>query len=92
MKRWRGLKDLVQDAVDSGASALERVQKQAAATPFGLLEKVPPLEAPARRVHALHDAAVGGVYGMVRWVNRGAGAVLDGVLDVLEARRKPGPG
>ena len=92
MKRWRGLKDLVQDAVETGARAVERVQKETAAIPFAVLERLPPLAAPARRVHALHDAVVSVTYRTVRGVNGAAGAALDGVLDVLEARRRGGGG
>ena len=86
MKRWRGVVHLVRDAVVHGASALEQLQKQAASTPFRVLESVPAVAAPARVVHTLHDAAVTGVYGLVRQVTRGVGATADVALDVLEAR------
>ena len=38
-KRWRGLKTLVHDAVEHGSRGIERVQKETAATPFGILEQ-----------------------------------------------------
>ncbi|WNG46929.1 hypothetical protein F0U60_24465 [Archangium minus] len=85
MKKWRGVKTLVQDAVDKGSTAVEQVHMRTAAVPFKLLEKVPPLTAPVRGVHAVHDLAVSGSYGMVRLVNRVAGKVLDVAFDVLEA-------
>ncbi|QRK14266.1 hypothetical protein JQX13_19710 [Archangium violaceum] len=83
MKTWRGVKALVQDAVDKGATAVEQVHKRTAAVPFELLEKVPPLAVPVRGVHAVHDLALSGSYGMVRLVNRVAGKVLDVALDVV---------
>ncbi len=86
MKRWRGVLHLVRDAVEHGASALERLQKEAATVPFGVLEALPGVSEPARKVHAAHDLAVSGVYGAVRLVNRGVGVVADTALDVLEAR------
>ncbi|HYO74239.1 MAG TPA: hypothetical protein VEU33_50020 [Archangium sp.] len=84
MKKWRGVKALVQDAVDKGATAVEHVHKRTAAVPFELLEKVPPLATPVRSVHQVHDLAVSGSYGMVRLVNGVAGKVLDVAFDVLE--------
>lgn len=88
MKKWRGLKALVQDAVDKGATAIEQVHKRTAAKPFELLRKVPPLALPVQSLHVLHDLTVSGSYGMVRQVNRLAGTIVDVVLDVLEQSRE----
>ena len=86
MKRLRGVLHLVRDAVEHGSTAVEHLQKQAASTPFRVLEALPPLAAPARTIHAVHDAAVSGVHGLVRLVNRGVGKAADIALDVMEAR------
>jgi hypothetical protein len=90
MKKWRGVKALVQDAVDKGSTAVEHVHKRTAAVPFELLQKVPPLAAPVRGIHEVHDLAVSGSYGMVRLVNRVAGKVLDVAFDVLEGESTDG--
>jgi hypothetical protein len=84
LKKWRGLKDLVQAAVDKGATAIEEVHRHTSARPFELLEKVPGIAAPVRGVRQLHDLAVAVTYGMVRWVNRLAGKTVDVALDALE--------
>lgn len=86
MKRLRGLKDLLVEAVEGGATALERLQKDAAATPFRVLEAVPALGPAARVVHAVHDASVSLAYGAVRGVTRAVGAGADVALDAAEAR------
>ncbi|MCP3143690.1 hypothetical protein [Pyxidicoccus xibeiensis] len=86
MKRWRGLKALVQDVVDRGATAVEGVHRRTSAVPFRLLRRIRPLEAPVGRVQALHDLALSTSYGMVRLVNRVVGKTADVALDVLEAR------
>lgn len=83
-KRWRGLKSLVQDAVEHGSRGIERVQKEMAATPFAILEQIPPLAVPAKGVHLIHDTAVSGVHGMIRLVNRVVGGTVDVVLDAVE--------
>ncbi|MBJ6765839.1 hypothetical protein JGU66_34225 [Myxococcaceae bacterium JPH2] len=91
MKRWRGLKNLVQDAVDHGATAIEEVHRNSAATPFQLLEQVPGLEKPARVAHGIHDLALSGSYGMVRLVTRQVGKALDHVLDAIDTPSEPKP-
>ncbi|HET9449355.1 MAG TPA: hypothetical protein VFO83_00650 [Aggregicoccus sp.] len=87
MKQLRGVLHLVRDAVEHGSAAVERLQKHAASTPFRVLEALPPVAVPARQVHALHDAAVSGIHGLVRLVNRGVSVAADKTLDVLEARK-----
>ncbi|EPX64812.1 hypothetical protein D187_000234 [Cystobacter fuscus DSM 2262] len=87
MKKWQGLTELVRDAVDKGATAVEQVHKRTAAKPFELLEKVPSIAVPVRGVHELHDLAVSGSYGMVRWVNRVVGTTVGIALDLLEQSR-----
>jgi hypothetical protein len=84
MQRWRGLKALVVDAVEHGSRAVERIQIETAKVPFDILQQIPPIEAPVKGVRLVHDTAVGAIHGMIRVVNRGAGATLDVVLDAIE--------
>jgi hypothetical protein len=88
MKRWRGLKALVVDAVEHGSRAVEHIQKETARRPFEILEKIPPLQVPAKGIHEIHDTAVSGVHGMIRLVNKVVGGTLDVVIDVVEHRRE----
>ena len=89
MQRWRGLKALVQDAVEHGSRAVERIQMETAKKPFDLLEQIPPLEVPVKGIRAIHDTAVGGIHGMIRLVNRVTGDTLDVVLTALERHAEP---
>jgi hypothetical protein len=91
MQRWRGLKALVQDAVEHGSRAVERVQLDVAKLPFDMLEQIPPLQVPVKGIREIHDTAVAGVHGMIRLVNRVAGSTLDVVLDAVEERRTTAP-
>jgi len=84
MRRWRGLKSLIVDAVEHGSRAVERIQLAAAKTPFEILEQIPPIAVPVKGIHEIHDTAVTGVHGMIRLVNRVAGQTLDVVLDVVD--------
>lgn len=88
MRRWRGLKALVQDGVEHGSRAVERVHLGIARRPFAVLEAIPLLAGPARAVHVVHDAVVSGVHGSIRAVNQVTGATLDVVLNVVEQQAK----
>lgn len=88
MKRWRGLKALVVDAVEHGSRAVEHIQKETARRPFEILEQIPPLQAPVKGIHEIHDLAVSGVHGMIRLVNKAVGGTLDVVIDVVEHRKE----
>ncbi|WP_437547826.1 hypothetical protein WME95_48905 [Sorangium sp. So ce327] len=90
MDRWRGLKDLVQDAVDHGSRRVERIQKDAAKLPFDLLEQIPPIKAPVRGIRLIHDTTLSGVHGAIRLVNRAVGGAVDVVLFLVEQKARPG--
>ena len=66
IKRWRGLKRLLQDAVVHGATAIEQVHLKTAERPFEVLKRIPPLEASVSDVRAIHDTLVSTAYGSVR--------------------------
>ena len=52
------------------------MQEELTARPYDWIERVPPLEAPARAIRAGHFAAVRGAYGATRFVNRLVGTAL----------------
>jgi len=84
VKRWRGLKDLIEDAIDQGSRAIEEVHGQAGRWVFDLLERVPPLATPARRVRALQQTVIARTYGTIRLVNRLVGGIVTVAIDVAE--------
>ena len=84
MKKWRGLNALVIDAVVHASRAIERVHKETANRPFGILERIPTVALPARGVHVLHDVTVAGVHGAIRLVSRAVGGTVDVALEVVE--------
>jgi len=91
MNRWRGLKSLLVDAVEHGSRKIEHLQKQTVKLPFDILEQIPPLQVPVKGVREIHDAAVTGIHGMIRLVNRVVGETLDVVLDAVEKAKKARP-
>lgn len=83
VKRWKGLRALIGDAVEHGASAIERVHVATAKRPFTVMEQIPGLAEPVKGIHAVHDAIVTNTYGAVRLVNRAVGQALDAALDAV---------
>lgn len=84
VKRWKGLRALIGDAVEHGASAVERVHVATANRPFAIMEQIPGIAEPVKGIHQLHDAIVSNAYGAVRLVNRAVGEVIDAALDAVD--------
>ena len=88
MKRLRGLRTLVGDVVEHGSKAVQEVHIATTNRTFVVLEAIPPIAAPAKAVHAVHDLSVSGVYGMIRLVNRAVGRTLDIAIDVADEEER----
>jgi len=86
LNKLRGLKNLVRDAVENGATAIEQVHLATARRPFAVLEQIPAIAQPARGVQQIHDAVVTTSYGAVRAVTRAVSQAADLALDALEQR------
>jgi len=84
MERLRGLKQLVQDAVDHGSRAVEQIQKETAKRPFDLLEQIPPIKAPVHGIRTIHDTTVTVVHRLIRLSNRIAGEAVDALITRVE--------
>jgi hypothetical protein len=84
LKRLRGLRALIEDAVTHGSGAIERVHLATAARPFAVLENIPPTALVARGVHVAHDAIAMSVYGTIRATARLVGAAATIALDIAE--------
>jgi hypothetical protein len=86
LARWRGVVALTKDALVHGSRAIERVQLEVAARPFTILARIPPISAPTRLVHVLHDASVKTTHAIVRAVGTAVARSADVVLEQVEAR------
>ena len=87
MGRLKGLKDLVQDAVEHGSTAVQKVHEEFAARPFDVLEATP-IRLPVKGVRFVHDTITSTVYASIRGVNRIAGAAAGAVIDEIERDEK----
>jgi hypothetical protein len=83
VERWKGLRALIGDAIEHGASAIERVHVATAKRPFDVMEQIPGLAEPVKGIHQAHDVIVTRTYDAVRLVNRAVGRALDAALDAV---------
>ena len=83
VQRWKGLRALIGDAIEHGASAIERVQIATAKRPFDVIEQIPGIAEPAKGIHQVHDVIVSSTYDAVRLVNRAVGRAIDAALDAV---------
>jgi hypothetical protein len=87
LKRWRGLKDLVRDAMQHGTTAVERVHLETARRPFAVLESI--AGEPVQTIHQVHDAVVSSTYGAVRAVAQVVDTALGVAIDALDEDAPP---
>ena len=87
-RQWRGLASLLQDAIEHGSRAIERVHVETARRPFAVLEALPLVDRPARAVRAVHDLNVAVTYLSIRLISRVVGVAVGAILDVAARRER----
>ncbi len=75
-----GIRALVQDAIDRGATTVEEIHTQIAALPLDALKQVGPLEGAATAAEDLTNRSIGAVYDTIRQVNDQVGDVARDLL------------
>jgi pimeloyl-ACP methyl ester carboxylesterase len=97
MRRWKGLKALVHDAVDHTTRLIEEGHESVARVAMAVLEQVEPVKDVARSVDDARRVVTSGVLSSVRAVNRAVQVASDAVIDVaahaasVNADRVEGP-
>lgn len=76
----RDLTDLVQEAIDRGASTVEDIHREIADLPLKALEDVRFLEKPIQEIRRVQDRSIGAVYDLIRNINRRAGKLAQEML------------
>ena len=84
MRRWRGAKKLVHDAVDRTTDLVEEAHESAARKTHRWLGLLGPAAGPARIVVRAQRATTGAVFATIHGVNRAVEAVTDAGLDLVE--------
>ncbi|MCB9598106.1 MAG: alpha/beta fold hydrolase [Sandaracinaceae bacterium] len=84
IRRWRGLKSLVHDAVDATTDLVDLGHESTSRAVTGVADHIEPLREPVRFVDGVRRVTTRGVLGTVKVVNRAVEAVTDVALDAAE--------
>mgnify|MGYP003484804879 FL=1 len=87
LQRLELLKDLVQEAVDRGATSIEQIHQSIADLPFEALERMGLLDADGREISELRETktrTIGFVYDAIRRINQEVGELLSDQFENLE--------
>ena len=82
--RIEAVKDLIQEAVDKGATSVEQIHKTIAELPLAALEQRGLLGDEATKARGVVGASIGTVYEAIRTVNREVGELASGLFEALE--------
>lgn len=84
LQRVELLKDLIQEAVDKGATSVEQVHQYIAGLPFEALEKTGLLQEDKLQLRARQRRTIGMVYDAIRSINRQVGQLISDQFENLE--------
>lgn len=84
LTRLEALKDLVQQAIDKGATSVEQIHKTIADLPFSVLEKNGLLNVEPEKRDELWDKSFGQVYEAIRRVNQEVGELASHAFETIE--------
>jgi hypothetical protein len=84
LTRLEALKDLVQQAIDTGANSVEQIHKTIAALPLAVLEKQGLLDIDSDKRDELWDKSFGQVYEAIRRVNQEVGELASQAFETIE--------
>jgi hypothetical protein len=91
MRQRKEIADLVQEAINRGATTAEDIHKSIANLPLKMLEEISVLKKPVREVRKVQNRSIGAVYDLIRTVNVRVGKLASELLRERKAvspRRK----
>lgn len=84
MGTLKEIKDLVQEAIDRGATTVEEVHREIAKTPLKVLESIAP-DLPVTKIAGdVQQQTIGTVYEIIRVFNSAVGEAADELLKKIE--------
>lgn len=84
MRRWRGIKKLVHDAVDHTSDLVHQTQESVARKTLGYIQLIEPVAGPARAIDRVRQISTAGVHAAIQGVNHAVQEVTDMGLDAAE--------
>lgn len=86
----QSVNELIQEAIDKGATTVEEIHKSIADLPLKVLERSHVLEKPAKEVRRVQDISIGAIYDLIRDVNEKVGSLATELLAEAAARKAGG--
>lgn len=74
------VQQLVEEAIDQGASTVEEIHQAVAAAPLEVLRSFEPISGPAATAQDLTARSIGAVYDTIRQVNEQVGVMAERLL------------
>ncbi|MCP5501517.1 MAG: hypothetical protein H7A25_16565 [Leptospiraceae bacterium] len=84
MINLKELQQVVQDAIDKGATSVEQVHRQIANMPLDMLAKIEQLEGPVNQARDFNDKTIGSIYELIHNLNNKAGEIARELLAKLD--------
>ena len=89
MSKLTEIKDLVQEAIDKGATTVEEVHQKIASMPFEVLEQIAPELPAVKSISQAQQKTIGSVYEAIRAFNKAVGEAAEKVLKTVEREKPP---
>jgi hypothetical protein len=84
LERLQLLKDMIQEAIDRGATSVEQVHQYIAGLPFDALEKAGLLDDERYQLRSKQRHTIGMVYDAIRSINKQIGDLISDQFENLE--------
>lgn len=84
LSRLEAVKDLIQEAVDKGATSVEQIHQHIAALPLEALEKRGLLAEQVNNVKEIQANTIGSIYDAIRRINKEVGDLASSLIESLE--------
>ena len=88
MADLKELKQKIKDAIDKGATDLEKIHKEILSMPLDYLAKIGPLEETAKGIKNFSNETVGSIYDFIRKLNQKIDEIATELLDKFEKKKK----
>jgi hypothetical protein len=87
MRNEKALTELVEEAVEKGATTVEEIHRSIADLPLTVLERLGLFEETTSEVRKVQDTSIGAIYDLIRNINHKVGTLA---TDLLQQRKGSG--
>lgn len=90
MTQKQSVSELIQEAIDKGATTVEDIHKSIADLPLKVLERSHLFEKSAKEVQRVQDISIGAIYDLIRDINEKVGSLATELLAKANERKAGG--